>query len=92
MSSIQIDYDAGRVIALMISQNNASGRLREASIGVSWSPLIEPGRHWTEKRCRAVLSMLVSCGFVEIKKEVFGDEAMLTDKGCKYFNIYREQA
>jgi len=92
MSSVQIDYDAGRVIALMISQNNASGRLRQASIGVMWSPRIEPGKHWSEKKCRDVLAMLVSCGFVKIEEGFTGGEAMLTEKGYEYFSIDGWQA
>jgi len=84
-----VSHMAGEiVIALMISQNNASGRLRVASIGVTWSPCIEPGKHWSEKKCRDVLSMLVSCGFVRINKEIMGDEAMLTEAGYKFFSIH----
>jgi len=89
MSAIQIDYDAGRQISLMISENNASGRLRVGSIGVTWAPCISPGRHWSEKRCRDVLRMLVSCGFVVIEKGFTGGEAMVTEKGYAYFNIHR---
>jgi len=87
MKAVQIDFDDGRILAKMIHFTFAHKTLEVASIGVSWSPRVDLCKHWSEKKCRNVLSMLVACGFVETYDGFTGKVAKLTDCGVRFFKI-----
>jgi len=83
----QLDFMDGREIALMIANTYSCGWLHFGSIGATWSPRGHNGRHWTERKCRAVLDALIAFGLVTMYEGFTGNIVRLNETGYRYFNI-----
>ena len=88
----QLDFVDGRRLALMIARTYPCGFISKASIGTTWSPRDENGRHWSERRCHTALESLVTFDLVTVYDGFTGAMVRTNEAGYRYFNISGQPA
>lgn len=79
-------YD-GRTLALLIAQTYPCGYLELGSVGSAWVPRDARGRHWTPRRCAAVLRQLVAFGCCSLHQGPTGTLVRVTETGYRMLDI-----
>ncbi|HCZ49113.1 MAG TPA: hypothetical protein DCZ11_08920 [Gammaproteobacteria bacterium] len=89
MSSGQtLDLYDGRQLALLIARAYPCGYLELGSIGVTWVPRDPRGRHWTPRRCAAVLGQLVAFGLCSLHEGWAGALVRVTEQGYRALDMH----
>lgn len=88
MSDVQtMDMYDGRSLALLIAHTYPCGYLELGSIGSAWAPRDARGRHWTPRRCAAVLRQLVAFGCCSLHWGATGTLVRVTERGYRMLDI-----
>lgn len=83
----QMDLMDCRQLALTIINAYPCGYLEIGSIGPGWAPRDPRGRHWTPRKCSAVLQQLLAFGYCSLHEGITATFVRVSESGYRALDI-----